>query len=290
MKKTHFAKLAILTTAIAAIPALSFAGTAAKETKTVIEKAKESCVTGDIGIDVYSQYIFHGITLENQGAILQPYADLYFRFYEGEGALTGLTLNLGIWNSFHSRHPSTSSTRSWYEFDFLAGLSFEFAKNFTFSPMYYAYTSPGDYFDTSHNLRLTFAYNDADLLGKFALNPYFYVEFELDGKAGNGSDEGVYYEVGITPSFELGPIEIGVPIKAGFGSSDYYAGDTGYGFFSAGITATYAMTFVPECLGEWSLSAGATYFHFGDANDDANEIKGSDESDFVFNGGLKVAF
>ncbi len=290
MTKHHVAKLGALTAAILAIPAISFAGPSGKETKAVIEKCKESCITGDIGLDVYSQYVFHGLTLENQGAILQPYADLYFKLYEGDGALNTVSLNLNIWNSFHSNHPVTSTTRSWYEFDFLAGMSFTFLKNLTFSPTYVLYASPGDYFTNSHNLRLQLSFNDKDLLGAFSLQPYFFAEIELEGKGGNGVDQGVYYEIGIAPSVEVGPVAVAFPIKAGFGSSDYYAGDAGYGFFSAGVSASYALKCFPECLGSWTVTAGATYFNYGDANESANAIKGDGSNDFVFNGGLKVAF
>ena len=290
MIKHSIVKAGILTAAIFAGPAVTFAGTSAKEMKTIVEKCKESCITGDIGIDVYSKYVFHGLTLENQGAILQPYADIYFKFYSGEGFLNEVSLNLGVWNSFHSHHTVASTTRGWYEFDFLAGMSFTFAKNFTFSPTYVYYSSPGDYFDISHNLQLQLSYNDTDLLGKFALHPYVLVQFELDGKSGNGTDEGVYYEVGIAPSIAAGPITFAFPIKAGFGSSDYYSNNSGYGFFSAGITASYALKAIPECFGEWTLTAGATYFNYGDPGSSADAVKGDNTNDVVFNGGLKVAF
>ena len=290
MTKPRISKIGILTTTILAIPAISFAGTPAKEAKTIVEKTKESCITGDIGIDVYSQYIFHGITQENQGAILQPYADFYFKLYGGDGALNTVALNLGIWNSFHSNHTVASTTRGWYEFDFLAGMSFTFLKNLTFSPTYVYYSSPGDYFLSSHNLRLQLAYNDKDLLGAFSLQPYALVEFELDGKSGNGSSEGVYYEVGIAPGLAAGPVSLAFPIKVGLGSSDYYLDNRGYGFFSAGVTASYALKALPECLGAWTVSAGATYFNYGTPNQAANSIKDDRKNDVVFNGGLKVAF
>ena len=290
MIKQNIARVGILTAAILSIPSLSFAGAPSKEMKSVIEKCKESCITGDLGIDVYSQYVFHGLTLENQGAILQPYADIYFELYSGEGALNAVSLNLGIWNSFHSNHTVASTTRQWYEFDFLAGVSFTFLKNFTFTPTYVLYISPGDYFPDSHNVRLQLAFNDKDLLGAFSLQPYVFAEIELEGKGGNGSDQGVYYEVGITPSVEVGPVVLAFPMKAGFGSSDYYSNDSGYGFFSAGVAASYALKVVPECYGTWTLTAGATYFNYGDPNQDANAVKGEGSNDVVFNGGLKVAF
>ena len=57
MIKQNIAKVGILTAAILSIPAISFAGTSGKDVKTVVEKCKESCITGDLGIDVYSKYI-----------------------------------------------------------------------------------------------------------------------------------------------------------------------------------------------------------------------------------------
>ena len=182
-----------------------------------------------------------------------------------------------------------SSTRWFYEFDFLAGISFVFAKNFSFTPTYIAYTSPGDYFQTSHALNLKLAYNDADLLGKFALNPYGLVEFELENKSGNGSDEGVYYEAGIAPGTTLGPIAVSVPVKAGFGSNEYYLGNAGFGFVSAGIALGYTIP-IPEKFGTLTVSANATYYHFGDAGDNADAVKNGDDHAIVFGGGLKLAF
>lgn len=293
MTNNSIAKIFALTVGILAVPALSMAGTevsSSKEVKQVVEQAKESWITGDIGVDIFSQYIFHGLTLENQGAIIQPYADWYIKLYDGEGFLNSATLNLTVWNSFHSNHPVASSTRSWYEFDFYAGISFTFAKHFTLTPTYLAYTSPGDYFETSHNAGLRLAIDDKDWLGAFSIQPYVYVEWELDGKSGNGTGQGTYYEVGIAPSTAVGPINVAFPVKAGFGSSDYYAFDETFGFISAGVSASYSLAFVPEKWGAWSVSAAATYFHFGSANDDANAIKGAGDDDVVFNGGLKVAF
>ena len=290
MRRTSIVRLTTVTAILVAFTTGAFAGTPAKEEKTIVEKTEESWISGDLGIDIYSQYIFHGIVLENQGAILQPYANIYMKLYEGEGALTSATLNLGIWNSLHSNHTVPSTTRWWYEFDFLAGVSFVLFKNLTFTPTYILYSSPGDYFTSSHNLQLRLAYNDSDLLGGFALNPYALVEFELEGKAGNGADEGIYYEVGVSPGTTLGPVAVAFPIKAGFGSHEYYLADAGFGFVSGGVALAYELPFIPEKLGTWTVSASATYYQFGDCCDDSNSVKNGDDHAYVFGGGLKIAF
>ena len=222
MTNSRIARLGVLTTALAALPAFSFGGEPAKEMKTVVEKAKESCITGDIGVNVVSQYISRGVIFENQGGIVQPYADLYFKLYEGEGFLNKITLNLGIWNTFHSRKTDaglvngsgTSSTRSWYEFDFTPGFSFTFAKNFTFTPSYYMFLSPNDGFSTFQGLNLALAYDTTDIFG-FNLAPKVQVLFELENKAGTGADEGVYYEVSIAPSFPIAGPDDHLPDRCG---------------------------------------------------------------------------
>lgn len=305
MTKHSIAAACTLTLASLALASTGLAGTAApakggKEVKAMKETIKESCITGDIGVDVTSMYIARGISQENQGGIIQPYINLSFRVYEGDGALTKVSVDLGFWNSFHSRHTNSggvfggggSTTNAWYESDFTAGLSFVFNKNITLSPYYRAYMSPNDAFNTAQNLGLRLAFDDSDLLGAFALHPYALVQFDVDNSSGNGTDEGVYYEVGIAPGMQLGPIALSLPIKAGFGSSDYYANDAGYGFFSAGVNAEYKLAFIPECLGDWSVHANATYYNLGSGTSGAgvDAIRDHDHHEVVFGGGLRVAF
>lgn len=314
MIKQSIAKVGILTAAILTVPAISFAGTPSKEMKAVVEKCKESCITGDLGVNVVSQYATRAVFLENQGGIIQPYADLYFKLYEGEGFLNKVSLNLGIWNSFHSRKTDagaasgagSSSTRSWYEFDFTPGFSFTFAKNFTFSPSYYMFLSPNDGFNTFQGLNLALTYDTTDLIG-FNLAPKVQVLFELENKAGTGADEGIYYEVGIAPSFPIGStgLTVTVPITAGFGSNDFYGSfdsstgrveDEAFGFVSAGVTVSYALAFIPECYGKWTASAGYTYYYLGDGTSDFNTaerggaVRDYSEHEHVFSGGIMLAF
>jgi hypothetical protein len=317
MTNHRIAKFCALAAGIVALPVASHAGTEAKETKAVVEKAKESCITGDLGVNIVSEYISHGFVYENQGGIIQPYADLYIRLYQGDGFLNKVTLNLGIWDSFQSRKTDAgiaddvgiarhhgSTTDAWYEQDFTPGVSFTFAKNFTFTPSYYAYLSPSDAFLTFQGLNLKLAYDDTDLLGKFALHPYVNVLFELENKVGLGPDEGVYYEVGIAPSCPVGPVTLSVPLTVAFGSNGFYGSveDNGslhnepFGFFSAGLNASYAMKFIPECYGTWALTASYTYYYLGNGTVDFNtdraggDIRDRNHNEHVFSGGVAVAF
>ena len=158
-----------------------------KPAKKVVEPVQESCITGDIGFDVVSNYVTKGIVQNNQGFIIQPYANLHFRIYKGAGALTSITADVGIWNSFQShrgRGPVGQTTSNWYEFDFKTGLTFNFNK-LSLSPYFMTYESPASYFPNAYTAGLTLAYDDSAALGAFALHPYALVEFQLEGTTGN---------------------------------------------------------------------------------------------------------
>ena len=309
--KTSLAKnLRLLSAGLLAIPAIACAGPVAAATdkdKIPVEKCKESCISGSLGIDVVSMYVAHGVIYENQAAILQPYGSLSFQLQEGEGALNGVSLDVGWWNTFHSRHTDAgavggggSSTRAWFETDFSFGLTFTFLKNFTFSPTYTFYLSPNDAFETAQTLNFKLSYDDTDLLGALALHPWVNVWWEVENKIGTGPDEGFIYEFGIAPSRDFGDLTVSLPISAGLGSSGGYTnaagGDETCGYFTAGLSLSYALKCIPECYGDWSVHAGYSWFHLGDGTKDygtvatGGVIRDSRRSEHVFSGGLTVEF
>ena len=300
--------------------------TKSKPMKPVTKVMEESCITGDIGLDVVSEYIRHGIVMENQGFIIQPYADLHFRVAKNVGGIDSITVDLGIWNSMHNHRPlargafgaaGASSTPQWFEFDFQAGLTFNAAK-FAISPYFKIYESPSDVFQNTYAVGINLAYDDRDLLGDFALHPYVLAELQLEGTSGNNfplggnptfHGRGQYYEVGITPAHSYGDLTLSLPIKGGFGSGGFYLANKGFGFVSVGIDAAYALNFVPECLGKWSVHTGVTYYRLGGNNSSLLTNTGAaglgpaalgspngfdrglvDKNQIVFGGGLKVAF
>ncbi len=286
--------------AAAAFAGTAFAGTTvAPAAKTTKEVVKESCITGDLGVDFTSNYISRGIPQENQGFIAQPYLDLYFKLYEGSGALTKVTANLGLWSSIQThRNPlADTNVREWYEFDYSAGLTFQFG-NFSVTPAFVALLSPNDVFATSYNAQVTLAYDDSSALGAFALHPHVTVLGEIDGKAGSGPDTGFYYEIGVAPSVKVGEGTLSFPLTVGLGSNGFYGDSTGlggddtYGYFSAGVNLEYPLHFIPECLGAWAVKAQATYYNLGDnAAASGNPLVTHGEKDqYSFGGGLVVRF
>ena len=288
MKSTLFAGVAAM--GLMALPGSLFAGsdtTTTKDVKAVEAPKPATSITGDAGFNFVSAYFSRGILQENQGAIFEPYADLYFSLYEGTGFVNKVSLNMGVWASVHSHHPGVvSTTPAWYEFDWMPGVSVTFAKNFTLTASYYEFDSPNDSFAAARSLNVNLAYNDTDLLGKFALHPHFTYLRELEGKAGLGTKQGNYFEVGIAPALPaLGPVTVSLPATAGFGSSGFYAG-TGFGYFSVGPNIAVALP-IPARLGSWTFNTSATYYRL------AGNVATADlgrKNDWVFSGGLAVTF
>jgi hypothetical protein len=306
------------TITVAAFAAACLAGSTAyagptAPAKKIVEPTPESCITGDIGFDIVSNYVTKGIVQQNQGFIIQPYADLHFRIFKGAGALTSITADIGIWNSMQGHHPGVAGTvPNWYEFDFQTGLTFNINK-FSIGGYFKTYESPTSQFQTAYTAGINLAFDDSAALGNFALHPYALIELELQGTSGNNNPfaagvpgsvpsyhgRGQYYEVGIAPGHTWGAFSLSLPVKVGFGSGGFYLGNRGYGYVGVGVAAGYALNFVPACLGKWSLSSSVTYYRLNGNNNPVNPSGAAglgfgapitDKNQLVFQGGLKVAF
>jgi len=243
MTKNSIAASCALTLAAFGFSSTTFAGVDGKDVKEVKELkevVKESCITGDIGVQVVSSYVSRGSFLEDQGVIAQPYLDLYFKLYEGDGFINNVTLALGLWSSIHSEKTqqgaavgrTTSTTPMWYEFDYTVGINTTLAQNFTLGLTYLEFTHPNDNFGTQRLAQVKLSYNDADLLGSFALTPYVKYEYYFENP-----DEGQYFEAGITPGFDAGPVRLNFPIVVGFGASEFYGHD-GFAYAYGGVVAS----------------------------------------------------
>ncbi|MEO8043400.1 MAG: hypothetical protein ABI674_00715 [Spartobacteria bacterium] len=275
------AYLAATAPAESTAPAASSSKAVVEDAKKAEEEAKKSWVSGEVGIALTNAYIFNGLIQDKDTIIAQPYVTLNFMLYEGEGFLSDASFTLPFWASIHDiNRPrpvnGSSSLKDWYELDISPGFSFTFAKNWSFTISDYIYTSPGDYFDTSHNLSLALEYDDSDLLGAFALHPHFYFQQELTSHAGlaykNGiayasdAPKGQYYEFGIAPGHTFAekatyPVSISFPTSAGFGSSGFFG--QGFGYFSTGAEVSIPLAFIPESYGSWTTSVSGRYYRLG---------------------------
>jgi len=276
------ALFAVALCGLAAVPATVKAGTevaSGKESKAVVEEAKKSYISGDIGFTVTNDYVSRGILQTPEAGVkFQPYLDLYFKLYEGTGFINNVTFNLGFWSNLETDdhfYPG-KKTSVWEEFDYMPGIAVTFAKNFTFTVSYFEFDSPNQTFSAARSINLNLAYNDTDLLGMWALHPHVTFLQEVDGHAGmnnaasaspvNTAKCGQYYEVGIAPSFtfmkdsKYAPT-LTLPVTAGFGSNGFYG--SGFGYASAGGTISVPLAFIPSGFGAWTASAGGTYYYVG---------------------------
>ncbi len=277
--------------ALVAMPTLSWAGTAPKQIKPIKqsapEKLQESAISGDLGMNVVTSYYSRGILQTNHSPSFQPYADIYFKAYEGDGALNKAVLNISVWDSF--TNPATFTSKglknraAWYESDFTPGIALTFGK-LTLTESYFLYSYPNDSLGTSSALNSKLAFDDSDLLGAFALHPAVTHLRELSNKTGAGASKGGnYWEGSIAPGISAGPVAVTFPIALGFGSNKFYIKD-GYAYTSAGVNVAYTLP-VSKSYGTWTVNAGGTYYNTSKA-----ATGNASDNDVVGSVGMAVAF
>ncbi|MEI6713287.1 MAG: hypothetical protein WCO60_06015 [Verrucomicrobiota bacterium] len=292
--------------AVVALPTLSFAGTPAKKCcAPAPEKLAESAITGDIGVNVVSAYYSRGVVNVDHSASFQPYLDLNFKAYQGDGFINKAVVGLGLWNSFSDtgshKKPvvaGSSTTNTWYESDFLPSIALTSGK-FTLTETFLIDTYPGDTAKTALGLQSKLAFDDSDLLGAFALHPAFTHVAEFEGKVGNGGPvgntpgraagtnqkEGNYWELSIAPGTAVGPINVTLPMALAFGTNGFY-NKNGYGYFSAGLNLAYTLP-VSKSYGTWTANTGVTYYNTANGLNNATQTP---QNDVVVSAGLGLAF
>ncbi len=264
-------------------------------------------ISGFVGATATTAYISRWILLENQGFIIQPYAELDFALFdEKEGFVKSSYLFAGIWNSLHTHKEVTGfagEIAGWYEFDWYVGIAATFSGGFSANLQYVEFLSPAQAFGSAKNLILNVAFDDSPYLGKFSVKPYAQVLYETSGKAGNGSDDqGIYLELGINPGMTLMeegdyPVSLSLPAAIGLGFNDFYGDGDGddefFGGFRIGVAAGVPLAFMNTAgYGSWSASANLSYWYYGDGTQDLNEAAGAEDSkgDLIATVGVQCNF
>ncbi len=251
----------------------------------------------DLGVDWTSQYFFRGLIQEDNGFIIQPWAEVGVDLWEGEDASLGAIF--GIWNSVHGETDtagsSDNSVENWYESDLYLGLNLEVGE-WSFNGSYIWYLSPSDAFTTGEEVILSVGYDDSSLWGgKFALNPHILLALETGEGTATGNEKGSYLELGVAPGFDWEPkagtlIEFEIPLTVGFSIEDYYQSadddDDTFGFFSAGLNATLSLP-VPPQYGAWSLSGGVHVLALGEA---AEQLNSDEDLEVIGTIGLSISY
>ena len=249
-------------------------------------------VTTTAGLDFASAYMFRGIYQEDRGVIVPPFVDVGVLVYEGDGALSSVNVNGGIWNSLHSGPSGNSGKGSpWYEADYYGAVTFTFGK-WKPGALFTSYTSPNDAFRSVHEIAGVLAYDDS--ASAFPLSPKMTLAFELDGQADGGEKQGTYLELGVRPVVKIidaarYPLSLAVPVKLGLSVRDYYEGPTGsnnFGYFDTGLIASVPLAFMPSRTA-WEVHGGVDILWLGD---NLRLLNGSDRVKPVGILGLSVTY
>jgi hypothetical protein len=250
----------------ATVPAAAAAPAAAQPAP---EQAAPKRVTTTAGFDFASAYMFRGIYQEDRGVIIPPFVDVGVQLYHGDGALSSITANGGIWNSLHSG-PSGNDGRGspWYEADYYGAVTFTMGR-WKPGALFTSYTSPNDAFRSVHEIAAVLAYDDSG--SRFPLSPKATLAFELKGQADGGANKGTYLELSARPTVKLidaqrYPVSLAIPLKLGLSVRDYYEGPSlneHFGYFDTGLIASVPLAFMPAGS-SWEVHGGVDFLWLGD--------------------------
>jgi hypothetical protein len=139
---------------------------------------------------------------------------------------------------------------------------------------------------------------DGSFLEGSGLQPSVTVAFELDGQADGGSNEGIYLEVGIEPSFTLidnqdQPITLAIPVTVGLSLGSYYqdpttGDDSNFGYLDIGAVLSTPLNAIPADFGQWEASLGLHYLFLSESTEVANA--NGDDSEFIVSLGISMGY
>jgi hypothetical protein len=241
-------------------------------------------------MDFQNAYYFRGIPQEEAGVVMWPAAALQFSLFSGDGAVRGLGVGVGTWNSLHSGPTGSDGPtgRLWFESRFYAAAEAGFSGGVSVAATYTAYTSPNGSFQTVKEAGVKVTWDDSGLLGAVAIRPYALVARELDGgQADAGLRPGTYLEVGAAPGYAASRVSVAVPVRLGLSLRDYYEGFNGderFGFLSVAGIVTVPIGRAPGRFGSWNLHGGAEYLRLGDRN------QAFGETDLIVSAGIGLSY
>ena len=265
----------------------------AQDVDDPIEPVNQGRLSFSLGTDIPSAYFFRGYVQENQGFIIQPWAELGVMILDGTDNSPGVSLTFGNWNSFHSEKTGATepSHRSWYESDFYAGIALDWDA-FSLGLSHTVYTYPNSAINTVQEIGLTAGYSPPEdsICQKVLGDISFGLHFEVDNSNVSMS-EAIYMELGFGPSFDIfdGKATLSIPVALGFSVDDYYIDGSGSDDFLgyASLGADVAIPLWSGAYGEWTLNAGANLLFLGSAAEAAN---GGDDVEVVVYTGLSLSY
>lgn len=276
--KKNYSRIRFATPLLAlALVGAVHAGTT-EPTSAPITTEEESKFSGVLSLDFNTHFISYGADVWGDGdSMSEPGFNPSVAFTWALPA--GFSATLGTWWDVNSKNGGNSSPIGGriQEIDVWYGLSYsisDFTVGVTYNQWFYGS-------DTEDSIDLSFSYATF-------LNPTLTLHHRFDPGA-SGGENGTVAVLGLSHSFDLGPVTIGIPFNvAYFFSDDFHPGSTddGFGYGSIGLTATVPLSFIDEAYGDWSFKAGLTYYVT-----DQQIIPGNVEGDFfTANVGVSVSF
>jgi hypothetical protein len=272
------------------------------------QEALGSRVNVLVAMDFSDNYITpRGLHVEDEGLVVQPLVLLFWKLHAAnEGVVRDVTLNTGLWNSFHS-HPAGVTPSRWNEVDPILGVSMKLKGGWAVDAGTTAFYTPTDSYATSTHLDLKLTYNDTLRRG-VSLNPYVGYWVELNNKSTvafnpSTAEEGSYLTLGATPLLNLGAagatLEVGA--YANFVSSSFYQrfdgseGGSGLAVFSVSPKVSVPLKLFGVSHGAWTAYAGMNFLHLrNEGLLDGNQALGTgsarDANLTRIRGGLSVFF
>ncbi|HEY5895059.1 MAG TPA: hypothetical protein VIT91_17710 [Chthoniobacterales bacterium] len=157
----------------------------------------------------------------------------------------GFSFIVGTWWDVNDNDESTIGNRI-QEIDVWAGIGYTTGK-WSFSLLYQAWM----YLDETEEI-IDF---------KVAYDTFLHPSILIHGRTNSGAasgDEGVVVVLGLSEDFAVGPVTFNFPLKVGFMTEDFQAGDAGFGYVTLAAEASVPVPFLP---GDWTFTAGVTGFY-----------------------------
>ncbi|SKB02687.1 hypothetical protein SAMN02745166_03655 [Prosthecobacter debontii] len=260
-------RLAVLSAAaLLAAGQLQAGEPSAKAPAPVIEP-EAPFVTGTLSLMVDTHFVSYGQDVWAAGQSWQDplfHPSLELNFNLG----SGFSFILGTWWDVNDNAASSIGDRI-QEVDVWAGFGYAVG-DWKFTLLYQAWMYGSS---TEEIVDFKVAYSSF-------LNPYILLHGRTDRGAATTFGEGLVVQAGIAPGASLGPVSLSFPIALSYDTYDFHGGQAGFGFASAGVSASIPLT------KSITANIGATYYYTND-----NVIVTNPDEGFVMgSAGITVTF
>ncbi len=219
-----------------------------------------SPVSGTLDLSYNTHFVSYGADVWGVGTDFGTDATFNPSINLDYAVTDNLTLSTGVWFDVNGNAPP-SIGGDVQEVDFWLGAAYAMGSH-SMSVTYQAWEYASD---TEKIVDVAYGYDHW-------LNPSALAHFRVDEGA-SGGNTGVFFVLGVEPGKEFESFSLSFPVAVAFTPDDFHGGDSGFGYASAGIQASY-----PFSHG-WSLNGGLTGYMTNDevipGNVDENFLTGN---------------